>query len=78
MTTILTLNKAGCALIVALFVAYTLAQNPPALVHKAFAQDACADCKANISKMADFLVLEKVLNATVKSFQNDLSTNNGV
>ena len=67
----MTLNKAGCTLIVALFVAYTLAQNPPALVHRSFAQDACADCKANISKMADFLVLEKVLNATVKSFQND-------
>merc|ERR1712004_184145 len=75
-TTIMTLNKAGCTLIVALFVAYTLAQNPPALVHKAFAQDACADCKANISKMADFLVLDKVLNATVTSFQNDLCTNN--
>ena len=72
----MTLNKAGCALIVALFVAYTLAQNPQALVHKAFAQDACADCKANISKMADFLVLDQVLNATVTSFQNDLCTNN--
>ena len=72
----MTLNKVGCTLIVAFFVAYTLAQNPPALVHKAFAQDACADCQANISKMADFLVLDQVLNATVKSFQNDLSTNN--
>ena len=61
------------ALILTIFVAYTLAQNPP-LVTKA--QDACADCKANISKLADFLVLDQVLNATVTSFQNDLCTNN--
>ena len=60
-------------LVFAIFLAFTLAQNPP-LVSKA--QDACADCKANISKMADFLVLDQVLNATVTSFRNDLCTNN--
>ena len=55
-----------------LFAAYTLAQNPPRPIFR----DTCSDCKANISKLAGFLIQDQVLDATVQSFKNDLCTNN--
>lgn len=56
-----------------IFVAYTLAQNPP---RGHIVKDSCSDCKANISKLAVFLVKDPVLNATITSFKNDLCTDN--
>ena len=64
-------DKTVISTILVFFVAFTVAQNPP---KAPILRDACSDCKANISKLAGFLVQDQVLDATVTSFKNDLCT----
>lgn len=39
--------------------------------------DACAECKANVTKLAAFLASDETVNVTIKSFNRDLCPYSG-